>query len=240
MRCVAVIVEQKRHKALHFVISKFKSKLKACSILLVHSAANKEFISNISGIQTYQKELKSNIPLFDGRHPYNKFLLNKNFFNRLNAEQILIFQTDTIICKTITHLPDVDFIGGISNVLTIPENKDTLFPKCNKNERRPLCTFHLNGGLQLRNMKWFNNCNIKQTMEDKNLNECRRTNSRNITYRDVLAFSSDGGTTGCFEDGMERICPTFVHKPWRKNNMDLIKYCPDILTLYSLNGKSIK
>ena len=102
---IAVIVEPRLHKYLKPVIDNMLDHSNL-PIMVFHSNINEEFLKNNyhnnSRIKLHKLKLKNNnltIP------EYNILLTSKSFWNSIDGEYILIFQTDACLCK---HLDTVD------------------------------------------------------------------------------------------------------------------------------------
>jgi hypothetical protein len=99
----AIIIEPRKHKALHFVLKNFLENLdNNWNFIIFHGNLNKEYIENI--IKTKLNKYKERITLIslnvdninDG-HEYSKILTAEKFYDYIPNETFLIFQTDALI-----------------------------------------------------------------------------------------------------------------------------------------------
>jgi hypothetical protein len=117
---IAVMVEPRLHEYLKSVIDNMLRNLnKETPIMIFHSTINKDFIYN-----NYINELNSNkiiLSLLKQTNltikQYNMLLTSVDFWNKINGEHILIFQTDSCLCRHIstfnfTDYKDYGFIGA--------------------------------------------------------------------------------------------------------------------------------
>ena len=94
---VAVIVEPREHECLKIVIENVLDKLIDVNIILFHGNKNKEFI--LANLHQYIHRIKlinlnvDNLSI----KKYSDMLITKNFWEQINGERILLFQTDSII-----------------------------------------------------------------------------------------------------------------------------------------------
>lgn len=164
----------------------------------------------------------------------NKLYTNVTFWESLYqyGTTALTFQADSIICANDTSMPytplwNVNYLGGISWQKNIQ-------PSTSSN------TYHLNGGLSIRNLDWVISC-LKNTTdfskpEDDIFCNCKG-GAQDVSILDAMEFSSDNGNTKCFTWQGTRRCPWGVHKPWMQRGNDyneLVDYCPDIEILHRL------
>ena len=103
---VAVIVEPREHKYLIPVVLNFIENLpNGTPIQIFHGTKNISFIKkglneHIESGKIRMTNLgKENLSIKD----YNNLLTSKNFWNQINGENILIFQTDTCLCSKNKH-----------------------------------------------------------------------------------------------------------------------------------------
>lgn len=108
-----VIIEPREHENLNFVIKNFCYFCRNWSLYIFHSASNLEFIKRILGHNIENTNLiqlsKENLTSYD----YNDLLISKDFWNKIEADKILIFQTDTFIRRFgIETFLEYDYIGA--------------------------------------------------------------------------------------------------------------------------------
>jgi hypothetical protein len=119
----AVIVEPREHKALKFVLENFAENLSnEWNIIIFHGNKNEEFILDILNNSNILKDNIDRITLINLNvdnltiKEYNNLLLSRDFYNNIPTEVFLIFQTDTIICKTnkdlINNYLEYDYVGA--------------------------------------------------------------------------------------------------------------------------------
>jgi hypothetical protein len=96
---IAVIVEPREHDNLKDVINNILENLKDVNVLIFHGNKNKQFIlSELNDNIDKIKLINLNVNNLTVRE-YSDLLLTKNFWNQINYERILLFQTDSCICN---------------------------------------------------------------------------------------------------------------------------------------------
>ena len=109
---VAIIIEPRCHIHFESVLKNFASKLdNKWSLIIFHGNLNKEFIENIIGFDTNIKLINLNIDNLS-IYEYSDILLDINFWNNINSENVLIFQTDCLLRKNIDKFLKYDYIGA--------------------------------------------------------------------------------------------------------------------------------
>ena len=96
---IAVIVEPREHSKLKIVVKNIIENLKDVKVQIFHGNLNKDFIlselcNNIDNIILTSLN-KDNLTIRE----YSDMLLTKNFYDQINGERILLFQTDSCICN---------------------------------------------------------------------------------------------------------------------------------------------
>jgi hypothetical protein len=117
----AIIVEPRKHKALHFVLNNFLSYLSQdWSIILFHGNTNKEYATNIVNdlAQLHNKIIQlvhinvDNLTSLE----YSVLFTNKSFYHYIPTETFLVFQTDAMILKEnkdkINSFLQYDYVGA--------------------------------------------------------------------------------------------------------------------------------
>lgn len=106
----AIIVEPRCHAALSFVLKNFFENLSDdWGFVICHGCNNKYFLENIinNELTMYKnkvvKLVNLNIDNLDSTR-YNELLKNKSFYDFIDTETFLIFQTDSLIIKENKHL----------------------------------------------------------------------------------------------------------------------------------------
>jgi hypothetical protein len=117
----AIIIEPREHKALSLVLNNFIKNLdKNWTFYIYHGINNKKLIKNIINeeLKDYKKKIKlinlnvENLSFED----YNKILYDNSFYDKINTEMFLIFQTDSLISnkysKLIYNFIEYDYVGA--------------------------------------------------------------------------------------------------------------------------------
>ena len=211
---IAVIVEPRKDKYLKPVIENVFDNIDYIKIQLFHGTENLEFINKKLGRYIKNGRLiltnlgVSNLTIDD----YNKLLTSKLFWNKINGENILIFQTDTCLCHggiyKIPELLKYDYVGA---PWKWQGNGGT----------------GGNGGLSFRKKsKMLEVCDqYKGGPEDvffssqKSFNYPPRNVAKNFFIEGILGKQ-----------------PIGVHKPWKNQNkselVELYKVCPELKTIF--------
>jgi len=125
-RYTAIIIEPRRHKALHLVL---QNALECLSnewrVVVFHGKNNREYVNHIMELLSEGEERKRvslvQLPVHNlNQKTYSALLTNPNagIYEHIHTEYFLIFQTDTIMFKEHIHLMDyyiaqgVDYIGA--------------------------------------------------------------------------------------------------------------------------------
>jgi len=108
-----VIVEPRQHSDLEFVIKNTAYFCPGWSLWVFASEENIEFVKSLLGHNLSRTNIiiftKGNITI----NQYNNLLLNRKFWELIDAERCLIFQTDTIIRRFgINEFMEYDYIGA--------------------------------------------------------------------------------------------------------------------------------
>ncbi len=96
---IAVIVEPRKHNKLKLVVTNILENLKDVKVQIFHGNLNKEFIlselsEDIDNIILTNLN-KDNLTIRE----YSNMLLTKKFYDLIEGERILLFQTDSCICN---------------------------------------------------------------------------------------------------------------------------------------------
>ena len=149
---VAVIVEPRKDKLLIEVVKNYLQLLpQYTQIHIFHGIDNEKYILNNFSEQIFKnKIIMTNLMVKNlNINEYNTILTSKNFYNKINGENILIFQIDTCLCsKTKYNIEDFlkyDYVGApwTSNKVQYIDNKQKL-------NKINLVNKIGNGGLSLR------------------------------------------------------------------------------------------
>ena len=117
----AIIIEPRKHKALSLVLNNFIKNLdKNWTFYIYHGINNKKIIKNI--IKKELNDYKNKITLINlnvdnlSFEDYNKILYDNSFYDKINTEMFLIFQTDSLISKQYSKLIynfiEYDYVGA--------------------------------------------------------------------------------------------------------------------------------
>ena len=96
---IAVIVEPRKHDKLKLVVQNILTNLKDVKIQIFHGNLNKEFIlSELS--EDMDKIILTNLNIDNLTIiEYSDMLITKKFYDLIEGERILLFQTDSCICN---------------------------------------------------------------------------------------------------------------------------------------------
>jgi len=221
----AVIIEPRKHKALEFVLENFAENLSNdWDFIIFHGNLNKDYIIKILNSNSILKENMCRIKLINLNvdnltiKDYNNLLVSKELYKKIPTEIFLIFQTDSIICKTnkdlINNFLEYDYVGA-------PWKKNKTVG---------------NGGLSLRKkskmIEIIENCPYVNQPEDVYFSgSCPEIFRSKPDFEDAKEFSVEK----IFND------KSFgVHKAWENLNGDdyvnKVKTCDGLDTLRELHG----
>lgn len=124
---IAVIVEPREHKLLIPILLNIFNKIKNIKILVFHGTNNKDFIINNLPKEYFDRLILKQI-IFNGIkkdnltvREYSDLLLTRKFWEDIDGERILIFQTDSCICnynEDILELcKDYGFVGAPTRII---------------------------------------------------------------------------------------------------------------------------
>ena len=131
----AIIVEPREHKALLLVVQSVFDNFPGnqWSVIIYHGTKNAAFVQNLLDFPNALGKYKDRITLVNLQvdnmtiPEYSRLLVSKSFYDPIQTEMFLIFQTDSIICKEYAHLitqfMEYDYVGapwkppGINNSL---------------------------------------------------------------------------------------------------------------------------
>lgn len=219
-----VIVEPRKHKLLKQVIDNFHNIIdKSWDLYVFHGKSYKEFaydaIKNVKDRNKFLIELDTDNL---NANEYNKLFKNKSFWNKINAEHILIFQTDSVLCKNsnykIEDFIKYDYIGCPYNGTFIGKN-NKVWGETNN--------FYGIGGLSYRNKSFMIDCINKNSNIDSNFPE-------DVLFSNCVAESENKPESA---EILNKFCTQYnyddksfgVHKPYYLNNKETFQeYCPEI------------
>ena len=116
----AIIIEPRKHKALHFVIQNICENLSSdWEVVICHGLENKEFVQDIlTLLPNYQTRFRlhelphENITI----DQYNEILKSTLFYDAIRTEPFLLFQTDSMIFSQhkdkINKFLEYDYVGA--------------------------------------------------------------------------------------------------------------------------------
>jgi hypothetical protein len=108
-----VIVEPRKHPYLEFTIKNICYFVPGWKLYIFHSKHNKKYVEDILGSNAPNVHLieicDTNLTL----KQYSRILVSADFWNKIDADRILIFQTDSYILKRgIDKFLEYDYIGA--------------------------------------------------------------------------------------------------------------------------------
>ena len=214
---VAVIVEPREHEFLVPVVNNIIDNVpEYTKIQIFHGTKNLDYIKKHFGNQIKSNKIiltnlnVENLTIKD----YNLLLTSSNFWNNIDGEHILIFQTDSCMCsKSINKIEDFlkyDYVGAPWKDPNYPNNGG-------------------NGGFSLRKKSKMLEIitNHKYNNENEDLYFSKYSN--NLPSRELLKSFS-------VETLLYNSTPIGIHKPWdwlNKNELNKLKEsCPEISTIF--------
>ena len=223
-----VIVEPRKHKMLKYVCDNFdKNMCKSWDLYVFHGSSHgdhaKEAVSEIKGRNVFLIPLdKDNLTAGD----YNRLFKDLDFWEQVKAEDILVFQTDAVLCPAseykINDFTKYDYIGCGSYDGAIGNSKEVWGSDNSKNN-----SFYGIGGLSFRKNSFQKKC-IKdypdvnpEYPEDVFYSNCVENSPRKPKRAEDLA-------NFCTQDAFER--KSFgAHKTWymkQGHAEPFYKFCP--------------
>jgi len=223
-----VIVEPREHKMLKYVCENFdKHMCKSWDLYVFHGKSHKEHaeeaVKQIKDRKIYLISLdKDNFTADD----YNITFKSLEFWNQVKAENILVFQTDAVLCPAseykIEHFTKYDYIGCGSYDGAIGNSKEVWGKGGSVNN-----SFYGIGGLSFRKNSFQKKCirdypNIKATYpEDVFFSNCvENSSNKPRSATDLANF--------CTQDSFER--RSFgAHKTWymkEGHSESFFDFCP--------------
>lgn len=226
----AVIVEPRRHPLLPAVLKNVHERLpKSWDLYIFHGPANAAYVQTatapLKGRRIFQKGLeKENLTAGD----YNELMTSESFWNQVDAEHILVFQTDTVLCGKgpldMSSFLKYPYIGCSYDTKHVGERVPW-----------PGKAFYGVGGLSLRKKSFMLDC-IRSTPrsagkgEDVFFSECVAKRADRV---------KDAATLGAFCTEYYLNQPKFVgvhktHHDFKGNKGQLFQICPEARLLESL------
>lgn len=226
-----VIVEPRKHKLLEQVIDNFHNIMdESWDLYLFYGKSHEEFANDatkkIHGRNKFLIPLETDNLTAD---EYNKLFKDISFWDNVKAEHILVFQTDTILCKNsfykIENFMKYNYIGCPYNNTYIGRNSNVWGEENN---------FYGIGGLSFRKKSFMIDCINKHINIDP------------VFPEDVLFSNCVADTENKPESAeiLNKFCTQFegfnksfgVHKPTYLANKKIIlnnkqpfsEYCPEI------------
>lgn len=117
---VAVMIEPRKHHAIRFVVENIAEQLpEEWKIQIFHGTHNEEYV-NFECLELIESGRVSLVNMgiknFNSGAEYSAYMMERTFWDKVDGEHVLIFQTDSIINKeTDFNINDYlmyDFIGG--------------------------------------------------------------------------------------------------------------------------------
>ena len=221
-----VIVEPRKHENLRYVCENFdKNMSKIWDLYVFHGKSAgqhaKEATMEIRGRRVYLIPLETDNLNADG---YNALFKSLDFWNQVNDENILVFQTDAVICPAsefkIHDFMKYDYIGCGSYAGAIGKNKDIWGKEYSKGN-----SFYGVGGLSFRKNSFQKQCikkypNIAPDYpEDVFFSNCVEDSVNKPESAEVLA-------NFCTQDSFSK--RSFgAHKTWvMKDPEEFYEFCP--------------
>lgn len=228
-----IIVEPREHKLLKYVCENFDANMcKSWDLYVFHGKTKAEFArdatKNIHGRKVFL------IPLDTDNltgPQYNELFKKMEFWNQVKAEDILVFQTDAVLCpsspykiKDFTHF---DYIGCGARGDSIGNSKEVWGTTDGKNN-----SFYGVGGLSFRKNSFQKKC-IRENpdiepsyAEDVFYSNCvEKSANKPRTSTDLANF--------CSQDAFKR--PSFgAHKSWYMKGEQVSRFyqhCPAAIAI---------
>lgn len=241
----AVIVESRCDPALPLVIANMHARLPTVPVQVFYSRANRGFVDDLGGLLTKvfgEKDPQkvwswlSLTPLpglfFEGMNSpgeYSQLLKTVDFWDQIRTEHVLIFQTDSWICRKaeekLSHFLEYDYVGA---------------PWNHKVEG---CEGVGNGGLSLRTRAVMREAASNRDLDipprPEDVFFCDEILSRHLGQvapkGKALSFSDEE-----IMDGLRD--PFGIHKPWRPNALPaewplLAPHCSGVHLLRSVQNE---
>jgi len=157
-RKAIVIVEPRKHKNLEYVINNFDTLMDPdWDLYVFHGQSAVEFAT--AAVQSIQKRRVFLLPLQTDNlnaDQYNELFKRPEFWNQVNAETILVFQTDVVLCskslQSIDRFTKYDYIGCSVDDKTIGFG-GWRWSKTHVNDH-----FYGSGGMSLRKKSFMLQC----------------------------------------------------------------------------------
>ena len=212
----AVIVEPRKHEYLIPIVKDNLKKLpSATKFYVFHGTDNEDFVRSGFGpeIESGKMTLK-NLGVKNLKIPdYNNLLTSKDFWNSIDGENILIYQTDTVICgdpgDKLKPFLKYDYVGAPWANTSISNGKGG------------------NGGLSFRKKSA-----ALKALRDKKYD---RQNEDVYFSKSDLNFPSREEAKKFSAETMYSENPFGVHKPWlylsNKEMSELRETCPELNTI---------
>ena len=154
-----VIVEPREHKLLKYACENFdKNMCKSWDMYIFHGASAGDFAKRaVSGIQGRRVHLIAlDTDNLDG-DGYNALFKSMDFWNKVKAENILVFQTDAVLCPAsqfkIRDFMKYDYIGCGSYAGAVGKDRDIWGKEYSKGN-----SFYGIGGLSFRKNSFQKQC----------------------------------------------------------------------------------
>lgn len=238
-RQTAIIIEPRKHKALHFVLKNALDSLPDhWDILLFHGTQNVSFIKGIQTalLQEYPNRSLQSIGLSVenlNQKTYSELLATRSIiYDAISTEYFLVFQTDSMFFKEHIYLlqtfieEDYDYVGA-------PWRQTNYYPT-------KVRDFIGNGGFSLRKTKTMLEIIQKHDWYAKQASEFEWLEDLYFTapYSNVLVKkpSYDKAKTFCVDEVFSDYS-VGCHRVWvHAHFAELCRLYPDLIVLESLQG----
>ena len=230
----AIIIEPRKHKALEFVLNNMLECLsKEWNIVFFHGINNIEYSENIvNKLNNIHNNRITTVKLEDvidlDQKSYSKLLATKTIiYDYINTEYFLVFQTDSMMFKSNSHLMDSFLYNGY-DYIGAPWLICNYYPTCERE-------FIGNGGFSLRKtetmLKIIENCKWDENFEfwQEDLFFTKKYDNIQVIkpcYEDAKLFCVDEVFSP-----MTMACHNFWRRPYSSQLYDLYPECKILRSL---------
>jgi hypothetical protein len=251
----ALIVEPRKHKALHFVLKNFFENLdERWSFIILHGSDNVDYLNKIMDNLGQYKSRTTLINLNKPNlsyHEYNTLFYTKSFYDYIPTETFISFQSDSMILSSnkdkINEFLKYDYVGA-------PIVCDERIDDCKNKEMINGKYYEVgNGGLSLRKKsKMIELLEYISLAENKNEDMSNlygkyvpedRFFSGEMTKEHVEIYKPDIKKASMFSvESLYNDSPFGIHKVWKGlseiDQQNLFKKYPEVKKLINLNEDS--
>lgn len=216
----AVIVEPRNHTKLDLVIKNIIDHIDDCNIYIFHGNDNIELVLEIKNKYNNRNIILINLNVINlNRLEYSNLLVSRDFWDKIEGENILIFQTDSYLLANSDH--NIEYFISLGY--------DFIGAPVRFKRGKLILREHLNGGLSLRKKSKMieiihNIKNINETWPEDNFYTSKNKDKMNLPpFEIALKFSVE---REYYKN------PFGIHNPKKclaKNDYtNLLKYNPEI------------